>query len=132
MTSARTILLVEDNRVNQMVASGMLRKLGHQVTIRENGEQALEYLRNHSCDLVLMDCQMPVMDGFEATRKLRGMRGLDHIPVIAVTANAMEGDREQCLNAGMNDYLTKPYSIEAMREILERWSGAAGVQLSRG
>ncbi|MEQ6885126.1 ATP-binding protein [Salicola sp. Rm-C-2C1-2] len=131
-TVALDVLLVEDNRVNQMVASGMLRKLGHRVTIRENGEQALEYLRHHSGDLVLMDCQMPVMDGFEATRQLRAMSGLEHIPVIAVTANAMEGDREQCLNAGMNDYLTKPYSIEAMREVLERWSGTDGVQLSRG
>ena len=118
------VLLVEDNQVNQMVASGMLRKLGHRVAIAENGEQALEHLGSHSCDLVLMDCQMPVMDGFEATRRLRGVDGLEHIPVIAVTANAMEGDREQCLNAGMNDYLTKPYSIEAMREVLERWSTA--------
>ena len=120
------VLLVEDNQVNQMVASGMLRKLGHRVMVVENGEKALEHLANHNCDLVLMDCQMPVMDGFEATRQLRNMDGLEHLPVIAVTANAMEGDREQCLSVGMNDYLTKPYSIEAMREVLERWSAAAG------
>ncbi len=122
------VLLVEDNQVNQMVASGMLRKLGHRVTIVENGKQALQHLANHDCELVLMDCQMPVMDGFEATRQLRGMAGLEHLPVIAVTANAMEGDREQCLSAGMNDYLTKPYSIEAMREVLERWGAGARTQ----
>ncbi|XOZ34069.1 ATP-binding protein [Halomonadaceae bacterium KBTZ08] len=125
------VLLVEDNQVNQMVASGMLRKLGHEVTIRENGEQALDYLQQYSCDVVLMDCQMPVMDGFEATRQLRGMAGLETLPIIAVTANAMEGDREQCLNAGMNDYLTKPYSIDAMREVLERWGASGEAQSSR-
>ena len=125
------VLLVEDNQVNQMVASGMLRKLGHRVVIRENGELALEYLRSNTCDLILMDCQMPVMDGFEATRQIRGTEGMAHVPVIAVTANAMEGDREQCLSAGMDDYLTKPYSIGAMREVLERW-GAAGAHPSRG
>lgn len=120
------VLLVEDNQVNQMVASGMLRKLGHRVTIAENGEQALNHLSNHHCDLALMDCQMPVMDGFEATRRLRDMKGLEQLPVIAVTANAMEGDREQCLEAGMNDYLTKPYSIDAIRAMLERWHTAVG------
>lgn len=125
------VLLVEDNQVNQMVASGMLRKLGHEVTIRENGQQALEYLQHESCDVVLMDCQMPVMDGFEATRQLRAMEGLEALPVIAVTANAMEGDREQCLNAGMDDYLTKPYSIHSMREVLERWGTSGETQSSR-
>ena len=129
---ALDVLLVEDNQVNQMVASGMLRKLGHRVVVRENGQLALEYLQSNHCDLVLMDCQMPVMDGFEATRTIRATEGLAHLPVIAVTANAMEGDREQCLSAGMNDYLTKPYSIEAMREVLERWGAGAEAQSSRG
>jgi len=119
-----TILLVEDNRVNQLVASGMVRKLGHSVDLAENGERALEALRNRRYDLVLMDCQMPVMDGFEATRQARREPGLQSVPIIAVTANVMQGDREDCLAAGMDDYLTKPYTLEAMRDVIARWAGS--------
>lgn len=116
------ILLVEDNRVNQLVASGMLRKLGHRVNLAENGERALLALENQVYDLVLMDCQMPVMDGYEATRRIRQQTRFLHLPVIAVTANVMQGDREACLECGMSDYITKPYSLESLRETLQRWS----------
>ncbi|TDT39415.1 signal transduction histidine kinase [Halospina denitrificans] len=120
-TTRLKVLLVEDNRVNQLVASGMVRKLGHSVELAENGQEALRTLEQGHYDLVLMDCQMPVMDGFEATRRIRGTPAIASIPVIAVTANAMQGDREGCLEAGMDDYLTKPYSLDAMRTVLERW-----------
>ncbi|MDX1589204.1 MAG: ATP-binding protein [Oleiphilaceae bacterium] len=116
------VLLVEDNRVNQLVASGMLRKLGHSVDLAENGERALLALENQHYDLVLMDCQMPVMDGYQATRMIRGNPRLKHLPVIAITANVMQGDREACLDAGMDDYITKPYTLESLRDTLRRWS----------
>jgi len=114
------ILLVEDNRINQKVASGILSRQGHHVDIAENGEQALASLAAADYDVVLMDCQMPVLDGFEATRRLRSSSSVRNpaIPVIALTANAMQGDREECLAAGMNDYLSKPLSDQAVREAL--------------
>jgi len=117
------VLLVEDNRVNQIVASGMLRKLGCEVDLAENGERALIALDNHHYDLVLMDCQMPVMDGFEATRQIRSRPKLASLPVVAVTANVMQGDRERCLAAGMNDYITKPYNKDTLRDTIARWVG---------
>jgi signal transduction histidine kinase/CheY-like chemotaxis protein len=125
-TVSLKVLLVEDNRVNQLVASGMVRKLGHSVEVTENGQEALRTLEQAHYDIVLMDCQMPVMDGFEATRRIRETPGIASIPVIAVTANAMQGDREGCLEAGMDDYLTKPYSLDAMRTVLERWMPGDG------
>ncbi len=115
------VLLVEDNRVNQIVASGMLRKLGCEVDLAENGERALLALDNHHYDLVLMDCQMPIMDGFEATRHIRSRPELGAVPIIAVTANVMQGDRERCLASGMNDYITKPYNKDTLRETISRW-----------
>ncbi|WP_097461172.1 hybrid sensor histidine kinase/response regulator [Mangrovitalea sediminis] len=115
------VLLVEDNRVNQIVASGMLRKLGCAVTLAENGERALTTLEKQSFDMVLMDCQMPVMDGFEATRHIRQNGRWKDLPVIAVTANVMQGDREDCLRAGMNDYVTKPYNMDALRVAISKW-----------
>ena len=84
-------------------------------------EEALDMLGKAQHNLVLMDCQMPVMDGFEATAAIRRTPGIQDLPVIAVTANAMQGDREGCLEAGMDDYLTKPYSLAAMKQVLERW-----------
>ncbi|UCV02675.1 response regulator [Dechloromonas denitrificans] len=116
------LLLVEDNRINQKVTSAILTRQGHRVEIAENGEQALIALAAADFDAVLMDCQMPVMDGFEATRRLRQSSAVrdPNIPVIAITANAMQGDREQCLAAGMNDYLSKPISEKEMRLALER------------
>jgi CheY-like chemotaxis protein len=101
----------------------MLRQLGHSITVVGNGRDALSALAQDHFDLVLMDCNMPVLDGLEATRMLRaGASGVRdaHIPVIALTANAMDGDREQCLAAGMNDFLAKPVSIASLRLAIER------------
>jgi CheY-like chemotaxis protein len=120
------ILLVEDNLVNQKVAAAMLKKLSCQVSIAANGAEALQILTTETFDAVLMDCQMPVMDGFEATRRLRaGDAGESTItvPIIAMTANAMQGDRELCLEAGMDDYLSKPVSRDRLVAILQRWTG---------
>ncbi len=118
------ILLAEDNEVNQIVAVGMLESLGCQVHIAANGREALEAFRQQAYDLVLMDCQMPVMDGFETTKALRDYErseALQHMPIIALTAHAMAQDREQCLAAGMDDYLSKPYTQEGLHTVLSRW-----------
>jgi len=132
------VLLVEDNAVNQMVAKAMLRKLGHAVDIASEGPEALRMLSRSHYELVLMDCQMPGMDGFEATRLIReGSGGVlnPKIPIIALTANAMQGDREQCLDAGMDDYLTKPVEARLLAEAIGRWvvpgPGAGGESLSK-
>ncbi|WP_420388983.1 ATP-binding protein [Marinobacter sp.] len=121
---ALNLLLVEDNQVNQVVASGMLKKLGHTVTLAENGRQALEALQQSggAFDIVLMDCQMPVMDGYEATRNIRANPEWQDLPVIAVTANVMQGDRDDCLESGMNDYMTKPYNRADLESIIDRWA----------
>lgn len=116
------LLLVEDNRVNQMVASGMLQKMGYEVDLAENGERALDALKRRHYEAVLMDCQMPVMDGYEATRRIRQNPDWQSLPVIAVTANVMQGDREDCLNAGMNDYITKPFDRQGLKTVIERWT----------
>ena len=115
------ILLVDDNQVNQMVASTMLKKLGHQVDIAENGERAVAAVISQPYDIVLMDCQMPVMDGFEATRRIRTYDELRNLPIIAVTANVLEGDRDDCMTAGMNDYITKPFNQEGLKQVIQRW-----------
>ncbi len=116
------ILLAEDNPVNQKVAVHLLQKKGHRVTVVENGRQALEILEKEKFDLVLMDVQMPEMDGFEATRKIREREkvGDKHLPVVAMTAHAMKGDREKCLEAGMDDYLAKPLYPEELYRVIER------------
>ena len=119
------VLLVEDNLINQKVAGALLGKLACRHVAVNNGEEALARLRDEDIDVVLMDCQMPVMDGFEATRRLRaGEAGeaMRTVPVIAMTANAMQGDREACLAAGMDDYLAKPVSHVALKQALIRWS----------
>ncbi|MGB5623678.1 MAG: two-component regulator propeller domain-containing protein [Gammaproteobacteria bacterium] len=113
------VLLVEDNRVNQLVAQGMLCNLGCQVSTADDGRIAIDKLSTDEFDLVLMDCQMPVLDGFSATRMIRE-RGHD-IPIIALTANAVAGDRERCLAVGMDDYLGKPFTLDSMRQVLMRW-----------
>ncbi len=117
------VLVVEDHSVNQRVTLRMLEKLGHRPEVAENGEEALDALRERPFDLVLMDCQMPVMDGFEATRRMRrgeAGEGVQGLPVIALTANAMSGDRERCLAAGMDDYLSKPLQAQALDLALRR------------
>ncbi|WP_371322924.1 Cache 3/Cache 2 fusion domain-containing protein [Dechloromonas sp. ZY10] len=115
------ILLVEDNPTNQKVASALLTKFGLAVDIANNGSEALDALAQQAYDLVLMDCQMPVMDGFEATENIRGGKQQAGIPIIALTANAMQGDRERCLACGMNDYLVKPLNWQQLKAALERW-----------
>src|SRR5687767_5792203 len=104
------ILLVEDNPINQKVAIRLLEREGHLVTLAVNGRKALELVESRSFDLILMDVQMPEMDGLEATMAIRNReRGTDrHIPIVAVTAYALVGDRERCLEAGMDGYVTKP------------------------
>ncbi len=121
---ARNLLLAEDNPVNQMIARKMLEKLGQQVSIAANGAVALKMLEQNVYDAVLMDCQMPEMDGFCATRILREYEAQQHKPritVIAMTANVMEGDRERCLEAGMDDYLGKPVKMQELEDLLRRW-----------
>jgi two-component system, sensor histidine kinase and response regulator len=117
------ILLTEDNAVNQKVAMIHLRKFGFSVDVAENGQQAVEAVQKRCYDLVLMDIQMPEMDGYEATRTIRGA-GYD-LPIIAMTANAMKGDREKCLEAGMNDYLSKPVNPKELLAKIEHWSAAS-------
>jgi two-component system, sensor histidine kinase and response regulator len=132
------VLIVEDNIVNQKLAVRMVEKLGFQPHVVENGQEALKALETGTYAAMLMDCQMPIMDGFEATKRIREEEHRDalqatsdehdpsspvsrHIPIIAVTANAMQGDRERCLAAGMDDYLAKPVKLDELRAVLQRW-----------
>jgi PAS domain S-box-containing protein len=118
------ILLAEDNITNQQVALGILKKLGLRADAVANGAEAVKILKTIPYDLVLMDVQMPEMDGYEATRQIRNRNSAilnHHIPIIAMTAHAMQGDREICLEAGMNDYVTKPVSPKMLSEALDKW-----------
>ncbi|MDO8930752.1 MAG: ATP-binding protein [Rhodocyclaceae bacterium] len=118
------VLIVDDNATNRTVALHMLEKLGARGAVAGHGEEALDILRHLPCDLVLMDCQMPVMNGFEATRRIRlGEAGAARagVRIVAMTANAMQGDREKCLAAGMDDYLAKPLSLGKLTETLAHW-----------
>jgi CheY-like chemotaxis protein len=118
------ILLVEDNPVNREVAAGMLESLGCRIDAAENGWLAIEAMNVTTYDAVLMDCQMPVMDGLTATAEIRRREqtsGAARVPVIALTANAMEGDRERCLAAGMDDFLSKPFTQQQLATLLRRW-----------
>jgi CheY-like chemotaxis protein len=118
------IIVAEDNVVNQRVAVRMLEKAGHRVDLAINGREAVEAVDRKAYDLVLMDCLMPEMDGFEATRAIRAAEvgTVRHVPIVALTANAMQRDREECLAAGMDDYLTKPFTKQALTTALERWT----------
>jgi CheY-like chemotaxis protein/HPt (histidine-containing phosphotransfer) domain-containing protein len=122
------VLLVEDHPINQRVTVRMLGRLGYTADIVSNGRLAVDALQRGEYTVVLMDCQMPEMDGFAATREIRRLEqagtirvGARRIPIIAMTASAMAGDRDRCLASGMDDYLTKPASMEALRTVLRRW-----------
>lgn len=115
------ILLVEDNPVNQLVAKGMLSKLGCSVTVAAHGLDALNQLEHSAFDLILMDCNMPVMNGYEASRQIRRSGRWPDLPIIALTANAMPEERERCRAAGMSDYLAKPFRREELIALLDLW-----------
>lgn len=124
------ILLAEDNVTNQQVAVRILKNLGWHTDVVANGAEAVQALETIPYDLVLMDVQMPVMDGFEATRRIRSPESAvqnHRVPVIAMTAHTMQGARERCLGAGMNDFVTKPFSPKTLAEVLKKWlAGEAG------
>jgi CheY-like chemotaxis protein len=118
------ILMAEDNTINQRVGKLILQRAGYHIDLVADGNEALEAHRAMPYDLILMDCQMPTMDGFEATRRIRSAGS--HQPVIiAVTANALVGERERCLDAGMDDYLSKPFQADQLIAIVEKWADAA-------
>jgi CheY-like chemotaxis protein/HPt (histidine-containing phosphotransfer) domain-containing protein len=122
--SGRRILLAEDNFVNQKVAVAVLEKLGHQVDAVQNGLEAVEAWRSGRYDLILMDCQMPELDGYEATREIRRIEaaaGKGRIPIVALTAHAIQGTEQQCRDAGMDDYLTKPLDRDRLTDSLDRY-----------
>ncbi|MCH5376774.1 MAG: response regulator, partial [Planctomycetes bacterium] len=115
------VLLVEDSLLNQKLAEAVLKKAGHRVTIANNGREALDIWRSQAFDVVLMDIQMPEMDGYEATRAIRDQEQKTggHIPIIAMTAHALKGDRERCLESGMDEYVSKPIHAKRMLETIE-------------
>ena len=120
-TTPPLVLVAEDNQINQIVAARTLERCGCRVVVGD-GQEALQTLETQHYDAVLMDCQMPNMDGYQATAELRRREhGARHTPVIAMTAHAMDGDRERCLQAGMDDYISKPMSSKSLRASLERW-----------
>jgi CheY-like chemotaxis protein/HPt (histidine-containing phosphotransfer) domain-containing protein/anti-sigma regulatory factor (Ser/Thr protein kinase) len=120
------ILLVDDNIINQEVALGILNQFGYEADVAANGLEAIETLNKSNYHLVLMDCQMPIMDGYNATQKIRTAdKPYSKIPIIAMTANAMKGDKEKCIDSGMNDYLSKPIEPESLRDILQKWADKA-------
>ncbi|TMI01996.1 MAG: response regulator [Betaproteobacteria bacterium] len=131
--SRGNILLVEDNLINQQVALGILQIQGYSVTVVNNGREALDAHAQGAFDLILMDCHMPEMDGFEATREIRGRERSSigkRVPIIALTANAMAQDREECLSTGMDDHLSKPFSMQTMQDMLDRWMPQAAATKS--
>ena len=115
-------VLAEDNAINQKLATRILQKMGHTVTIAENGKEALQILENGRFDIILMDVQMPEMDGFEATRSIREKERITggHTPIVAMTAHAMSGDREKCLAEGMDGYVSKPINPQELLENIDR------------
>lgn len=122
-TPGLRILVCEDNPINQKVVRLMLELLGHASDLAANGEEALAATEKRAYDLIFMDCQMPGLDGYEATRRLRARPDQGRpVVVIAMTAHAMEGDRERCLAAGMDDYLPKPLFTDSLRNTIARWS----------
>jgi CheY-like chemotaxis protein len=129
--TATRVLLVEDNEVNQKVAMGMIGKMGCDLVLASNGREAVEFFSNGDFDLVLMDCQMPVMDGYEATRAIRKIevaRALERTPIVALTANAVTGDKEKVLEVGMDGYLSKPYQYEQLQKVIDTYVNPTSLQ----
>jgi signal transduction histidine kinase/CheY-like chemotaxis protein len=130
--SKLNVLVVEDNAINQEVAIGMLQKIGFNAGVARNGQEGFDAVANSHFDLILMDCQMPVLDGYEATKAIRGreiQNGEARIPIIALTANAMIGDSEKCLAAGMDDYMSKPFEEQVLEEKIGFWLSTRIAQL---
>ena len=115
------VLVAEDNSVNQEVIHAMLKRLGVYATLADNGEEAVQALAREDFDLVLMDCQMPLLDGYQATERIRAIDAGKRIPIVALTANAFTEDRQRCLDAGMDDYVAKPITIAELEQVLARW-----------
>jgi len=126
--AGRHIILAEDNMVNQRVACTLLKKFGLKVTAVDNGKRAIDAWRKTGCDLILMDCQMPKMDGYKATENIRLIEkdSGGHVPIVALTANAMEADRKRCLESGMDDYVAKPFKQRLLIMVLQRWLAKGG------
>jgi len=127
-------LVVEDNAINQEMARAMLDMLGFDVVTASNGREGVAAAAaNEDLVVILMDCQMPIMDGLAAARTIRSVEGNGRrVPIIALTGNAMPGDREACVAAGMDDYLAKPFSLSALRSILDRWTGPGTAAIVAG
>ncbi len=122
--SGSRVLVAEDDEINQLVVLRVLRDLGYRTEAVGNGQEVLAALASDGFDLVLMDCQMPVLDGYQATRRIRRNESAGrHLPIVAVTAHALKGERERCLSAGMDDYLSKPFTEEGLAAVLDRWLG---------
>lgn len=122
MTEKIKILVVEDHFINQELMKEMLDRLECDVDTAENGREALEQVGVNEYDVIFMDLQMPEMDGLEATRKIREMqKGKKHTPIIALTANAMQGDQKKCLDSGMDDYLSKPFEVKDIENLLDKY-----------
>lgn len=118
------ILVVEDNLTNQIVVRGLLNMFGLTVDVAGNGTEAVEKVTSEHYDFIFMDCQMPVMDGYEATKCIRHLENSatpSDVPIVALSANTMKGDEDMCLEAGMNDHLSKPISQDKLKAILEKW-----------
>ncbi len=123
MFADTNVLVVEDMKVNLMLITKILEKHGCKVSSAANGRLGVEAVRNNTYDIVFMDCQMPEMDGFEATKNIRELEGSEkHTVIVALTADAMTGDREKCLKAGMDDYLNKPIKPEQITKALKKWT----------
>lgn len=122
MSKSLKVLVAEDNLINQKVAMINLKKLGHEVEIAVNGQMAVDMYKSGSYDVILMDIQMPILDGLEATlqiRKIEENEGLDRIRIVAITANALNEDKEKCFEAGMDEYITKPIKSDELKSVLD-------------
>ena len=127
------VLVAEDNPVNQRVAVRMLERLGLGADVASDGHEAVQSYVRQPYAVILMDCQMPELDGFEATAQIRAREGTGRrTPIVAMTASAMRGDRERCLEAGMDDYISKPITIESLYAVLERWLSLTADESDRG